>query len=85
MSNFVIDLAGERASGRCELNEFMARPEAIYPSVQGWYEDEYVLEGETWRIKSRRAFFSGPDPAHSGKVAEYSAPFFEISTKYIRG
>ena len=83
MSNFVIDVSGERARGRCELNEFMARPEAIYPSVQGWYEDEYVLEEETWRIQSRRAFFSGPDPARSGKVAEYSASFFEISAKYL--
>ncbi len=42
MSNFVIDLSGDRARGRCELNEFMARPEAIYPNLQGWYEDDYV-------------------------------------------
>ena len=53
MSNFVINISGDRASGRCELNEFMALPDAIYPNVQGWYEDDYVFDGEQWRIQHR--------------------------------
>lgn len=82
MSNFVIDLAGDRAHGRCELNEFLARPEGIYPNLQGWYEDDYVFEGECWRIDHRRVFVAEPRAGKSGRVGDYLAAFFEACEKY---
>lgn len=82
MSNFVIDVSGDRARGCCELNEFMARPEAIYPSIQGWYEDDYVLIDECWKLEHRRVFISEPASAAAGKVGEHSSAFFEECLKY---
>ena len=82
MSNFVIDISGDRATGRCELNEFMALPDAIYPNVQGWYEDEYVFDGSSWRIQHRRNFFAPSAAGASGALAEYSAAFMEAAVKY---
>ena len=82
MSNFVIDLSGDRATGRCELNEFMALPDAIYPNVQGWYEDEYVFGGTSWRIQHRRNFFAPSAAGAAGPLAEYSGAFMEAAAKY---
>ena len=82
MSNFAIDVTGDRATGRCELNEFMALPEEIVPNVQGWYEDEYLFDGEAWRIAHRRTFFANSAAGASGPMAEFSAAFFEASEKY---
>ncbi len=76
MSNIVIDLNGDTAKGRCELNEFMARPEAIYPNLQGWYEDDYVFNGERWFIRHRRVFVAEPTSTTTGKVGEYFAAYF---------
>lgn len=84
MSNFAIDVSGDRATGRCELNEFMALPEAIVPNVQGWYEDEYVFDGEAWRIAHRRTFFANSAAGAAGAMAEFSAAFFEVCAKYQR-
>ena len=67
MSNFAIDVSGDRARGRCELNEFMARPEAVYPNLQGYYEDDFVFDGERWLIKHRRVFVAEPRSTISGK------------------
>ncbi len=82
MSNFVINISGNRASGRCELNEFMALPDAIYPNVQGWYEDDYVFDGERWRIQRRCNFFAPSAAGAVGPLAEYSAAFMEACAKY---
>ena len=84
MSNFVIDLAGDRATGRCELNEFMALPEAIVPNVQGWYEDDYAFSKNKWRIAKRRTFFSDSAAGAAGPLAEFSAAFFKACAKYQR-
>lgn len=84
MSNFVIDLAGDRATGRCELNEFMALPEAIVPNVQGWYEDDYVFSKNKWRIAKRRTFFADSAAGAAGPLAEFSAAFFKVCAKYQR-
>lgn len=84
MSAFVIDLDGDRASGRCELNEFMARPEAIHPNLQGWYEDEYAFDGERWRIARRRVFNAEPKASTTGRVGEHFAAFFEACRRYRR-
>lgn len=84
MSNLVIDLSGDQAKGRCELNEFMARPEAIYPNLQGWYEDDYVFDGQRWLIRHRRCFVVEPASITSGKVGEYFAAYFAAMAKYVR-
>lgn len=84
MSNLVIDISGDQAKGRCELNEFMARPEAIYPNLQGWYEDDYVFTDQRWLIKHRRCFVSEPASVTSGKVGEYFANYFAAMAKYVK-
>lgn len=80
----VIDLEGERARGRCELNEFMARPEGVLANLQGWYEDDYRLDGDDWRIARRRVFVAEPKAGTLGRVGEYFAPFLEACRKYRR-
>ena len=85
MSNFVIEVSGDTACGRCELNEFMALPEVILPNVQGWYEDEYIFDGEGWRIQQRRTFFADSAAGAAGPLAEFSAAFFAAIAKYQRG
>lgn len=84
MTNFVIDLDGDRATGRCELNEFMARPEAIYSNLQGWYEDEYVFDGDRWLIRHRKVFNAEPRATVSGMVGEYFEPFNQVCRNYRR-
>ena len=84
MSNFVIDLAGDRARGRCELNEFLSRPEAVYVPLQGWYEDDFVFAAGRWWIERRRVFIPEPASATVGKVGEYFAEFFAASAAYQR-
>lgn len=52
--NHVIDLrGGDRASGRCyvELRNLKNNLEWV---GSGYYEDEYVRQGEEWKFKSRR-------------------------------
>jgi hypothetical protein len=83
-TSLVVDLDGDRATGRCELNEFLARPEAIYPNLQGWYEDEYAFDGERWRIAYRRVFNAEPASAKAGKVGEHFAAFLEACRNYRR-
>lgn len=77
-TNFVIDLDGDRARGKCELNEFMARSEAVYPNLQGWYEDDYVFRDGRWLIAHRRVFTAEPKSTVTGKVGEYFQPFHEV-------
>jgi hypothetical protein len=84
MSNFVIDLAGDRAKGRCELNEFLSRPEAVYAPLQGWYEDDFVFADGRWWLEHRRVFIPEPGSAGVGKVGEYFADFFAACAKYSR-
>ncbi|MCZ6664330.1 MAG: nuclear transport factor 2 family protein [Gammaproteobacteria bacterium] len=84
MSNFVIDIDGDRARGKCELNEFMLRPEAIYNNLHGWYEDDYVRVDGRWYIKVRRVHL--PDDtrsvASSGRVGEYFKDFFDMCKEF---
>ena len=86
MSNFVIDIDGDRARGKCELNEFMLRPEAIYNNLQGWYEDDYVRVDGRWYIEVRRVHL--PDDTRSvastGKVGEYFKDFFDMCRDYVK-
>ncbi|MBL6750557.1 MAG: nuclear transport factor 2 family protein [Nevskia sp.] len=86
MTNFVIDIDGDRARGKCELNEFMLRPEAIHNNFHGWYEDDYVFVDGRWRIEVRRVHVL-PDcrsVGASGKIGEYFRPFFDFCRQYVR-
>lgn len=82
MTGFVIDLSGDRAAGRCFLNEFMARPEGMYNNLQGWYQDEFVFDGNRWRIEHRRAYVAEPESMGTGKVGEYFREFSLAVAKY---
>ncbi|MDP6344615.1 MAG: nuclear transport factor 2 family protein [Alphaproteobacteria bacterium] len=84
MTNFVIDVDGDHATGRCELNEFMAREEAVYPNLQGWYEDEFVYRDEGWWIAHRKVFTAEPRSTVTGKVGDYFAAFHQACRKYRR-
>jgi hypothetical protein len=86
MTNFAIDIHGDRATGRCELNEFMLRPEAIYNNLQGWYEDVYVFVDNRWLFEVRRVHVS-PDTRSvgaNGKIGEYFREFFRMCRPYVR-
>ena len=85
MSNHVIDIDGDRARGKVELNEFMLRPEAIYNNLHGWYDDEYVRVDGRWLIEVRRVHL--PDDAitvaTTGKIGEYFKEYFDMAQEYI--
>lgn len=84
MSNFVIDVAGDRATGRCSLNEFLARPDGVHAALQGWYEDDFAFADGRWWIERRRVFIPEPASANVGKVGEYFAAFFAACAAYQR-
>jgi hypothetical protein len=77
-----IELDGDRATGKCELNEFLSQPGAIYPNIHGWYEDEYVFDGERWLIKSRLVHQPHPENAMTGVVGAYFQDFWEVCRNY---
>ena len=77
-----IELEGDRATGKAQLNEFLSQPEAIYPNLHGWYEDEYVFTGEHWLIKSRLVHMPHPENTTVGFVGEYFQGFWEACEKY---
>jgi hypothetical protein len=85
MSNFVIDIDGDRARGKCELNEFMLRPEAIYNNLHGWYEDEYRKIDGRWYIEVRRVHLSDDSRtvATHGKIGEHFHDFFEMCKEFV--
>lgn len=88
MSNIMIDFDsdGDRARGRCELNEFMLRDEAIYSNLQGWYEDDYVFADGRWRFAVRRVHVSEATRAvgREGRIGAYMRPFFDFCRQYVR-
>ncbi len=80
MTNFVIDIDGDTARGKCELNEFLLRPEAIHSNLQGWYEDEYVKRENQWYIAVRRVHLTedAGAVAMSGKIGEHFGDFLAM-------
>lgn len=54
--NQVFDLEGDRATGRSYLEVHMLQGEQIRTG-RGYYDDEFVREGDTWKFRSRRAHF----------------------------
>ncbi len=81
-TSILIELDGDRATGKSQLNEFMSRPEAIYPNLHGWYEDEYVFTDGRWLIKTRRVHLPHPENTRVGKVGEYFEEFWKACEKY---
>ncbi len=83
-TNFVIDIDGDRATGKCQLNEFMVRPEAIYNNLFGYYEDTYVRIDGRWYFAERIAHLLSAEVTSSGKIGEYFAGFFDMCQQFIR-
>lgn len=81
-TSVLITLDGDSATGKSQLNEFMSRPEAIYPNLHGWYEDAYVFRGDRWYISSRIVHVPHPENTKIGKVGEYFAEFWKACEKY---
>lgn len=85
-TNIAVDVDGDRATGRAELNEFMLRKEAIYNNIHSWYEDDYVRDGDRWLFQVRRAHFHEDMEAvlTSGKIGEYFQGFMEMCQRFIK-
>jgi len=81
-TSIAIDLDGDRSTGKSQLNEFMSRPEAIYPNLHGWYEDDYLFVDGCWLIKRRIVHIPHPENTRAGKVGEYFEAFWKACEKY---
>jgi len=81
-TSIAIELDGDRARGKSQLNEFMSRPEAIYPNLHGWYEDDYVFVDGRWLIERRIVHMPHPENTSVGKVGEYFKDFWAACEKY---
>ena len=82
MTNIMLEVAGNEASGRCALNVFVALPDAVHAALQGWYEDDYVFDGRRWRIRHRRAYVVEPQAMGIGRMGEYFKEFSLAAVKY---
>ncbi|MEU7814344.1 nuclear transport factor 2 family protein [Pseudonocardia sp. NPDC049154] len=51
--NHVIELAGDRATGRAELAAFRYTGTVVHPYAIGSYDDVFVRTAEGWRIAHR--------------------------------
>jgi hypothetical protein len=86
MSNFIVDVDGDQARGKCELNEFLLRPEAIYNNLMGWYEDEYQRHDGRWLFRVRKVFVTR-DSSHvttSGRIGSYFKDYLAFCRQYRR-
>lgn len=57
-SNHVIDLEGDHATGRVELNAFLLDSGAVHNTLHAVYEDKYVRQGDRWLFEQRFVTFS---------------------------
>lgn len=60
----------------------MSRPEAIYPNLHGWYEDEYLFLGDRWYIQSRCVHVPHPENTRVCRVGDYFTEFWKACEKY---
>lgn len=86
-SNLVVDIDGNRATGKVALNEFLLRPEQIYSNAQGWYEDVYVKVDGRWLFEQRTVHLSpsSMQVSGTGKIGEILAPMFAEFGKLFAG
>ena len=84
ISNHAIEVDGDRAHGRCELNEFSALPDVIIPNVQGLYEDDYIFDGSGWLIERRSTSFAASASGAIGPLKETSRAFFAAVGHFVR-
>jgi uncharacterized protein (TIGR02246 family) len=63
--NHVIDLQGDRASGTCYL-DLRATMNGTSMIGHGFYRDEYVRVGDTWKFRSRRLYLAYFVPLRQG-------------------
>ena len=73
--NHVIELGGDRASGRCYL-DLRATREWVSMMGSGYYDDVYVRTAEGWKFQSRRLNMRFFAPLLEG-WAEAAAPHRE--------
>jgi ketosteroid isomerase-like protein len=70
--NHVVDLNGKtKATGRCYV-ELRSASRGMEWIGTGFYEDEYVKEGEQWKFASRRFTSFGMQPAGEKNDAQKS-------------
>lgn len=86
MTNFYLDLDGELATGKCQLNEFLLRPEGIYTNLQGWYEDEYSKVDGRWYFRVRKVFFPRDSSrvTTGGRIGEYFREYLDYCRRWRR-
>lgn len=84
MSNFVVDVDGDSARGKCELNEFLLRPDGIHNALMGWYEDDYVRDGHRWLFRSRQVYVPRDSSrvTTSGAIGEYFAAYLAFCRQW---
>ena len=84
MSNFMVDVDGDTAKGKCELNEFLLRPEAIYSNMMGWYEDEFVRQNGRWLFQARRVFMTRDSSrvTTSGAIGDYFKDYLAFCRRF---
>ena len=77
-----IELDGDWATGKSQLNEFLSQPDKIYPNLHGWYEDEYVFDGSRWRFQTRAVRMPHPENTAVGFIGEYMKDFWTACEKF---
>ncbi len=84
MSNLYVDVDGDTARGKCELNEFLLRPEAIYNTLMGWYEDDYARVEGRWRFKVRKVLFNRDSSkvTTSGAIGAYFSEYLAFCRQF---
>lgn len=86
-TSLVIELnhetGGNRARCKSQLNEFMSRPEAIYPNLHGWYQDDLVFGEGGWLFERRRVHVVNPENTRTGNVGEHFQAFFDACQAYM--
>lgn len=86
-SNLVVDIDGDRATGKVALNEFLLQPEQIYSNAQGWYEDAYVKIDGRWLFERRTVHLSpeSMQVSGTGRIGEVLGPMFAAFSKLFAG
>jgi uncharacterized protein (TIGR02246 family) len=63
--NHVVELDGDRATGKCTVELRMVEEGEAYTAA-GWYEDSFQRAGDGWRFSHRKLFFYHRVPLSKG-------------------